>query len=877
MVWGFLKLITLLFHQFRCRADVTFILHSVEPKSICGPYVLIHSQAFSPALQVLRPEFKVKFDKYCLAAPLCCAVLFCSGKQSRMSVHFSNMASPRNPPAYKEPSIFVVSNRLPFVLVRDPETSTLTREPSAGGLVTALSPIVKAQNGRWIGWPGIELEEDEEIPDCSPSAEADSATIVLDIPTTQLSAVHVDAEDINGYYTGFSNSTLWPLFHSMPDRCVFEPSDFESYKKVNGLFAEKVIEELDAFSKSDDAETRFPMVWIQDYQLLLVAQLVRRRARPVLHKSHGTLCFFLHIPFPPYDVFRILPWDKQLLLGLLGCDLIGFHIKSYALNFLDCVEKRLGARVDRQKMTIEYGGRQTRVGAFPIGIPYRKFSSMAKPYPPVEPTDTQLILGVDRLDPTKGIPNRLLAFEMLLQDHPELIGKVTMLQVAVPSRVNISEYQALKTKIDTLIGRINGNHSTDTYSPIHYIYRGLPQSELAKLYSKADVCLVNPLRDGMNLVCKEFVACQNPADPGVLILSRFTGAAETMREALLVNPYNVMETAESIYRALQMELPERISRMIALKAREKRNDVHQWTKNFLNAARPVEIGGSVAKMRPVNVEDFDRWLGRFIAHHRLSLLLDYDGTLAPIAPHPSEAFMTQECRKNLNAVIERGVTVAVISGRALDDVKKMVNIDNIVYAGNHGLEIEIPGFSRFVHPDLIHFREKVEELAKLLQRQCNTDGAWVEKKGPTLTFHFRQVPDDLRPKLVAAATDIISSFGFQARPAHCAVEGRPPIGWDKGRASLHILRTLFGASWSKFTRAVYVGDDETDEDAFRVLGGLAVTFRLGRPETVTFAKHRLEGPEDVSTLLEYVASSYDANAVTDPKPASTPAITATIS
>jgi trehalose 6-phosphate synthase/phosphatase len=291
--------------------------------------------------------------------------------------------------------------------------------------------------------------------------------------------------------------------------------------------------------------------------------------------------FFLHIPFPPYDIFRLLPWADEILLGLLGADLIGFHVKAYVRNFLDCVRRQLGVRVDRRRGRVEHDGRPIRAGAFPLGIDFDHFESLALMAQRDHRVDDEhVILGVDRLDYTKGIPHRIRAFAHLLETHPEHRGRVTLLQVAVPSRSEVAEYRQLKREIDELVGRVNGRFGSARWTPIRYLYRSIPQDRLAGLYRDADVAIITPLRDGMNLVAKEFVACQ-VAEPGVLVLSTLAGAAETMREAVLVNPYDVVGTAEGLHQAITMPREERLGRLRALRARERQANVHVWAKEFL--------------------------------------------------------------------------------------------------------------------------------------------------------------------------------------------------------------------------------------------------------------------------------------------------------
>jgi trehalose 6-phosphate synthase/phosphatase len=536
-----------------------------------------------------------------------------------------------------------------------------------------------------------------------------------------------------------------------------------------------------------------------------------------------------------------------LLRGLLACDLIGFHSPDYVRNFLDCVERLLGVRVDRDAQLIEHGGRTVRVGAFPLGIDFDVYESRARAAPAAAPPDHRIVLGVDRLDYTKGIPERMRAFGRLLELYPELRERVVFLQIAVPSRTEVPEYRRLKREIDELVGRVNGRFGTPQWAPIHYLHRGIAQEELVALYRDAHVGLVTPLRDGMNLVAKEFVACQ-VGDPGVLVLSRFAGASETMREALLVNPYNLDATAEALHRALTMDESERRSRLAALRWRERRHNVYSWLDEFLAAAGATHTG--IAPTRPT---DFETWLGARLAGYRLALFLDYDGTLTPIVDHPAQAQLSPGMRHALVACTQRSdIDVAVISGRSLRNLQEIVGVPGITYAGNHGFEISRPDGPLFRHPDLVHFTDKLAALAAELDHLA-VDGAWTERKGATLTVHYREVDPARRPGVAERARALIAAAGFQPRDALCAVEARPPIGWDKGQAVLHIMRQRYGPAWSETVRIIYLGDDQTDEDAFRVLAGLGATFRIGTADSLSLADRRLPNVEAVEALLEWLA------------------------
>jgi trehalose 6-phosphate synthase/phosphatase len=723
--------------------------------------------------------------------------------------------------------LVVLSNRLPFTVRegrRGPEV-----ERSSGGLVAALAPALARRGGTWIGWAGPAGLSAESLP--APEGY-------------RLVPVQLGAQEVRLYYHGFSNRTLWPLFHSFPTRMQLDRRDWFAYEAVNQRFAHLAAEAAEAAA----------LVWIHDYQLMRVGAHLRRS------KPDARIAFFLHVPFPPFDLYRILPWDRELLRGLLACDLVGFHSRGYAANFLDCAERLLGLRVDRESGQVEHGERTVSVGAFPLGIDYLETERRAKEAPAAAAErGERIVLGVDRLDYTKGIPERIRAFVRLLEQHPEHRERVVLLQIAEPSRGEVPEYQRLKREVDELVGGVNGRFGTPSWTPIRYVNRSAGPEELALLYRDADVALVTPLRDGMNLVAKEYVASQ-VGDPGVLILSRLAGAAESMREALQVNPYNVDAVAESLHQALTMDAEERSARMRALQLRERRHDVHAWLQSFLAAA------AAPARIRPVRRDDVAAWLARDLADRRLALFLDYDGTLAPIVDHPDLARIGEGVREALAACVARPDTeVAIVSGRALADVRKRVDLPGLGFAGNHGLEIQAPGLETLRHPDLPHFEARARELAAALRAELEP-GVWVEEKGASLTVHFRRAAPARHAAISERARERVREAGFQARDGLCVVEARPPIGWDKGRAVIHLLRARHGPAWSEGVRVVYVGDDDTDEDAFRTLAGLGTTFRVGQADRATLAQHRLPDVDAVETLLRWLAERPAASGVSGHEP-----------
>jgi trehalose 6-phosphate synthase/phosphatase len=469
--------------------------------------------------------------------------------------------------------LIIVSNRLPVVLEREADAWRLTS--SSGGLVAALAPVLRNRGGVWIGWSGITTEDMEG------QRETTQALLAQESERTGYDLRTVDAslEDIQLYYQGFSNEIIWPLFHDLQSRCNFEPGYWQRYQIVNRNFAHAV---RTALRQGD-------YVWVHDYQLLLAGHHLRELG---VGTSIG---FFLHIPFPPLDIFLKLPWRFDVLKAMLEYDLIGFQTLRDRRNFVSCVRTLLPeVQVQSQGPLVvcTTSTRTMRLAAIPISIDHAALAEAAarddvadeawylhEKYP-----DTVMLLGIDRLDYTKGIPFRLRSFQEMLRRHEDMIGHVALVQVVVPSRVDIPEYHELKTQIEQLVGKINGEFSRDGWVPIHYQYRSLSMRELLGCYRACEVACVTPLKDGMNLIAKEYCTAKVLND-GVLILSEFAGAAAQMhRHALLVNPYDIESVADAMYRAVTMPMAEQRSRMRRLRTGIRRQDVFWWLDVFLDVA-----------------------------------------------------------------------------------------------------------------------------------------------------------------------------------------------------------------------------------------------------------------------------------------------------
>ncbi len=465
--------------------------------------------------------------------------------------------------------LIVVSNRLPFALDSTGE-DLWTVTPAVGGLVSAIEPVLRERGGTWIGWPGIAGEIPKE-----PLAEATRYAGYKVVP------VSLSESERDEFYYGYSNEVIWPLFHDLQNFCNFEPAYWQTYKEVNDRYA-------DAIARSAQPND---FIWVHDYHLMYVAQALRERG---VSRKLSALTFFLHIPFPPYDIFSKLPQQQRLLRALLQFDLLGFQTRRDLRNFLGCVRRVMSeAKIlpRRDMQLIRFEKREIRVGHFPIGIDFDSFENGAKSDVVEQRAQRlrvtfpgcQLILGSDRLDYSKGIPERLRAYRDALERHEELRGRVVLIQVVVPSRVEIPRYHEFKQRIDRLVGDINGRFSTSNWLPVQYHFRCLDHDDLLAHYRGCDIAFVTPLKDGMNLVAKEYCACRIEED-GVLILSQFAGAAEQLKPgAVLVNPYDVEQMGDAILTAFRMSEAERSARMKRMRRVVREENVFWWVDSFLRS------------------------------------------------------------------------------------------------------------------------------------------------------------------------------------------------------------------------------------------------------------------------------------------------------
>jgi trehalose 6-phosphate synthase/phosphatase len=716
--------------------------------------------------------------------------------------------------------LILVSNRLPVTLDSGPDGAHVKR--SVGGLATGLREPHERTAGLWIGWPGpLDPDTDEIRNQLKPRFQA-----------LGIVPVYLSAREVRRYYEEFANGLLWPLFHYLTGKVPLRTEGWSDYVSVNERFARAVAE---SYQPGD-------FIWVHDYQLLLVPAMIRR------HLPDAHIGFFLHIPFPAVELFATLPNREDLLEGLLGADLIGFHTASYRQHFANTVRQLLGLTVEHDRVILDE--RHVDLGAFPMGVDTRALAERAQdPEIAALTSDLRrdwpgkLMVGVDRLDYTKGIPRRLMAYEELLKQRPEWRGRVRLLQVAVPSRTGLRSYRRFRDEVDALVGHINGTFGTPYWMPVHYIYRSVPQSKLPGYYRAADVMLVTPVCDGMNLVAKEFVAVRDDED-GVLILSEFAGAAAELREALLVNPFDIQATADLYHRALTMGRSDRRMRMRALRDRVTGHDVQEWVASFLHALQHHERH----TLPPGAFEHWDALQAR-LAERRPIVFLDYDGTLTPITDRPDKAELSNEVKDTLTRLGDR-VPVVVVSGRGRQDLMQRVGIPGLIYAGSHGFDISGP--SGLHHQVGGIFVQSLRDAAQELRvRTAHLTGVVIEEKDFSVAAHYRLVPHRDVPRVRAAVEEVLRSRPeLERRHGKRVIELRPALEWDKGRAVLWIMDAIHAGPHDL---PLFLGDDLTDEDAFKAIADIGIGIVVGTEPRPTHAHFTLRDADEVKRFLDCLA------------------------
>jgi len=720
----------------------------------------------------------------------------------------------------KQAKMVVVANRLPFDMEKLPDGTTRARQ-APGGLVTALAPILSRREGAWIGWPG-------------------SPDVTLEPTTTDGLSLHpvtLSAEDVDRYYEGFSNETLWPLYHDAVVESQFHRDWWEAYQRVNQRFAEAAAE-LAAPSAT---------VWVHDYQLQLVPQFLRR-LRPDVR-----IGFFLHIPFPPVELFMRLPWRTQIVNGLLGADLIGFQLPGGARNFARLAKSLSGAVTTGG--TIDHDGRTIRAAAYPIAIDSAEQSALAAT-PRIHDAAKQLrddlgnpskiILGVDRLDYTKGIDVRLRAFGELLAEGDPAVANAVMVQIATPSRERLGSYKRMREAIEQQVGSLNGDYGKIGHPAVHYLHQSLPREELAAFYVAADVMTVTPLRDGMNLVAKEYVACRVDGG-GVLLLSEFTGAAKELRAGLLVNPYDTDGVKDGLRAALNMPTVEARRRMRSLRRQVLTHDVDRWAAAFLSALERTRDHVADAVTRLPN--EVVAALAEVSETQRLLVATDFDGCLAPIVDDPAMARPIPESMEALRSLaVTPGTIVAVVSGRALADLENLLGpVERMHLVGSHGAETSAEDRDEAAALSAEDSRRLGRLRLELQQITAEYRGVRLELKPTGIAVHLR----GMDPGDAAAITAQIEENPARWPGVHL-LRGKmvlelTVVTTNKGRALKALMKT------NHCTATVFIGDDITDENAFGVLDGADVGIKVGSGRTA--ADVRIADPNRVADVLIVLADN----------------------
>ncbi len=718
-------------------------------------------------------------------------------------------------------TLLLVSNRLPVTLKRIGERLDVRVNP--GGVAAGLASFYREHGARWFGWPG----------DVAPSESPEIATRLE--KEFECHPVFLPRKLARSFYAGFSNGTLWPLFHSFSTYARYSASEWAAYREVNERFADEVARAL----RPDD------VVWIHDYQLLLVPQMIRERV------PEARIGFFLHIPFPPYDVLRLLPWHRDLLRGVLGADLVGFHTYDYMRAFVGSVRRGLGYESRIGTITAEH--RVVQADVFPLGIDVETFASA-----PVGPAalnsiarlrralgSSKLVFSISRLDYTKGIPEQIEAFGRFLESHREWRRKVAYVLAVVPSRERVAEYARLKREIDERVGRINSRYGTLAWTPIRYLYRQLDFEELLGLYRASDVALITPLRDGMNLVAKEYVASRQEPN-GVLILSEMAGASRELLEALVVNPNDVDEIVSAIGRALAMPEEEQAARIRAMQARLRRYDARTWATRFLDRLDDVVRLSEDLAVKRLSGAHRDQILQAYRNAGRRLLLLDYDGTLVPfsidrdaVRPDPRVTRILKELAS------DSANHVALVSGRSRRDLTRWFGEIPITLIGEHGAWVRDRAdreWKAMLSED-VEWKDRVRPfIDRFVER---LPGSAVEEKDFSLAWHYRSVDIETGTaaarELVDVLTSLTASLDLQVLSGNRVVEIRRG-GVNKGT---YFATRLSEEPWDFLLAA---GDDWTDEAMFAVLPPTAFSVRVGLAPSG--ARYNVESDRDVLEMLE---------------------------
>lgn len=725
--------------------------------------------------------------------------------------------------------LILVSNRLPLKAVKQDGKTIFTE--SDGGLVSALKSYFEKNNDNQFSekfWVGAADFTEKKWQRAVTRGKMSS--------TYQIEPIFFEDKMFDKYYNGFCNATIWPLFHYFPSYVEFEEEDFIAYEEVNRQFRDKLL----SFIQPGDT------IWIHDYHLMMLPGLIRE-VRPDV-----TIGFFLHIPFPSFEIFRMLhrDWKKKIINGLLGADLIGFHTSEYLQHFLKSVTMVSG--LDHRYREVFNKKGIVKADVFPIGIDFEKFydtknnEGVSSQLQSIKERfgELKIIFSVDRLDYTKGVTHRLAGFAKFLELHPEWRGKVVFIMVVVPSRQIVSKYNERRKMIEEQVGRINGKYSTIEWQPIIYRYNNLAFDELSALYQSAHAALITPLRDGMNLVSKEYVASRVNQD-GVLILSELAGAANELSESMLVNPFDRTEVAKKIDAALNMSSEDQKNAMHKMQQRVRENDVVSWVANYFKELKEIKCRQKELGIRLIDQNISKNIIKSYRSATKRLLFLDYDGTLVPIESRPSFAKPNPELLNLLtNLSTSPSTEVVIISGRNFQVLEEWLGHLPLHLVAEHGASFRLKG------DGWQHYTDTDSSWKGLIKStldsyEARTAGSFVEEKEYTIAWHYRNVEEELG---FIRSREVLDNLHHLTRNTHLNVlDGNKVIevrasGIDKGIATGKLM-DLFP---SDFVFAM--GDDKTDEDIFNVLKGRGVTVKVG--SDLSAAEYNVRNQREAFRLLD---------------------------
>lgn len=721
----------------------------------------------------------------------------------------------------------IISNRLPIRIEK--REGVLHFLPSEGGLATGLGSVYEQKNNLWLGWPGYIPENEEE-----------KQVIREELAKHNLVPVFLCQEELEGYYEGFSNEILWPIFHYILSYAVFNKDYWMMYNQVNKKFCEAAMS-LGLTLKDE--------IWIHDYQLMLLPQMIRQQNDLI------SIGYFQHIPFPADEIFRSIPWRDELLKGLLGADLVAFHTFNDSQHFLNACTNILG--LTELNRSVQVRDRTIYIEVFPMGIDFDKFNKLAQE-PEIQQkaiglkehfNQRKIILSIDRLDYSKGLLVRLEAYEYLLKTFPELRNKVVLYMLVVPSRDKVPQYKALLDEVDRKVGHINARYGFTEWTPISYYYNSLPVEDLSALYVAADICLITSLRDGMNLVAKEYIASKSHRKDGVLILSELAGAAKELTDSILINPNATEDVANAIHLAYHMPLDEQQKRMSKNIEIVRKFNIYHWVRIFFLRLREIKQIQNRHYARKIHDKLREQIWQEYSRSKKCLLFLDYDGTLVGFKKDADSAKPTLETYKLLDQLQARKENqTVIISGRSQKTFKEWFGHKPYYLVAEHGAWNNYPFYD---------WNSKIGEeprwktpIKRIMNKYISlTPGASLEEKSYSLAWHYRRVQEGLgqtrSQELIENLRYILPQYNLQLLDGDKVIEIKSN-SLNKGKAAVDIAEQFE----PDFIFAI--GDDSTDEDMFNQLPPHAVTVKVGNKSSA--ARYYVENQIEAVALLEYLAN-----------------------